>query len=204
MIGGSYMAKLASQEYRLIPVVDLEPHPENPHRGDVDVIGDSIDENGFYGAVLVQRSRMRIIAGEHRWQGAQARGLAEVPCVLLDVDDERAKKILLADNRTAALGYEDPDALAALLASLDDDLAGTGYSDDDLADLTRLAVVPDLDDVVEMLGEPTRQDGWVPVRFRAPRPVNAAWSEAVSGREPAQVLAELLGVEWQWDGEEAA
>ncbi|MEU7857839.1 ParB/RepB/Spo0J family partition protein [Nonomuraea sp. NPDC049141] len=98
------MAKLASQEYRLVPVADLEPHPENPHRGDVEVISESIAENGFYGAVLVQRSRMRIIAGEHRWRGAQTRGLAEVPCVLLDVDDEQTKKILLADSRTAALG----------------------------------------------------------------------------------------------------
>lgn len=44
--------------------------------------------------------------------------------------------------------------------------------------------MPDLDEVVGMLGEPTRQDGWVPVKFRTPRPVNAAWSEAVSGREP--------------------
>ncbi|MDF5756634.1 ParB N-terminal domain-containing protein [Spongiactinospora sp. TRM90649] len=192
------MAHLASQTYRLVAVAELEPHPNNPHRGDVEVIGESIDENGFFGAVLVQRSRMRIIAGEHRWRGAMARGLAEVPCVLIDVDDERARRILLADNRTAALGYEDPEALAALLASLDD-LAGTGYSDGDLADVTRLVAVPDLDEVVEMLGEPTTRDGWVAVRLTAPRPVNAAWKEATSGREPAQVLAELLGVEWQWD-----
>lgn len=179
------MARLASQEYHLVPVADLEPHPENPHRGDVEVIGDSIDENGFYGAVLVRRSGMRIIVGEHRWRGAKAKGLAEMPCVLPDVDDERAKKILLADNVTAALGYKDPDALVALLATMDDQLAGTSYTDADLADLTRLAVVPDLDDVVGMLREPTRQDDWVPVKFGVPRPVNAAWSEAVSGRDPA-------------------
>ncbi|MEQ4724198.1 ParB N-terminal domain-containing protein [Nonomuraea sp. B19D2] len=51
----------------------------NPHRGDVEIIGGSIDENGFYGAVLVQRSRVWITAGEHRWCGALARGLAAVP-----------------------------------------------------------------------------------------------------------------------------
>ncbi|MEV0615653.1 ParB/RepB/Spo0J family partition protein [Nonomuraea sp. NPDC050404] len=192
------MTQLAMQEYRLIPVANLEPHPDNPRRGDVDVIGESMDENGFYGAVLVHGSRMRTIAGEHLWRGAQDRGLAEEPCALLDVDDERAKKILLADNRTAALGYEDPDALAALLMSL----ADTGYTD--LTDVTRLTAAPDLDEVVGMLGEPTKRDSWVAVRLTVPRPVNAAWNDAVSDWEPAQMLAELLGVEWQWDGEEAA
>ncbi|WP_158558116.1 ParB/RepB/Spo0J family partition protein [Spongiactinospora gelatinilytica] len=198
------MAHIASQEYRLVPVADLEPHPDNPHRGDVEVISESIEANGFFGAVLVQRTRMRIIAGEHRWRGAVERGLAEVPCVLIDVDDEQAKRILRADNRTAALGYEDPEALAALLASLDEDLAGTGYTEADLTDVTRLVSAPDLDEVVEMLGEPTKRDGWVALRLTVPRPVNAAWSDLVSGREPAQVLAELLGVEWQWDDEAAA
>jgi hypothetical protein len=118
----------------MVPVGELEPHPDNPHRGDVDVIAESIAKNGFYGTVLVQSSRMRIIAGEHRWRGARANGLEQVPALVIDVDDAAATRIMLADNRTAEYGAYDDQVLAELLRGLDD-LDGTGWSNDDLNDL---------------------------------------------------------------------
>ncbi|MEU1880857.1 ParB/RepB/Spo0J family partition protein [Streptosporangium sp. NPDC020072] len=134
MIVGGAMPSVIAQTYRMVPVTDLEPHPENPHRGDVDVIAASIARNGFYGTVLVQQSRMRIIAGEHRWRGAKKHGLVEVPALIVDVDDDAATRIMLADNRTAEYGAYDDQALAELLRGLDD-LDGTGWSDDDLNNL---------------------------------------------------------------------
>lgn len=128
------MPAIVSQTYRMVPVADLEPHPDNPHQGDVDVIAKSIEKNGFYGTILVQKSRMRIIAGEHRWRGAKAKGLGQVPALILDVDDAAALRILLADNRTAEIGGYDDQALAELLRSLDD-LDGTGWTEQDLDDL---------------------------------------------------------------------
>ncbi|MFD8529432.1 ParB/RepB/Spo0J family partition protein [Streptosporangium canum] len=128
------MSVLIHQVYRLVAVGDLEPHPDNPHRGDVDVIAESIAKNGFYGTVMVQQSRMRIIAGEHRWRGAKAQGLEQVPALVIDVDDDTATRIMLADNRTAEFGAYDDQVLADLLRGLDD-LDGTGWSDDDLNDL---------------------------------------------------------------------
>lgn len=128
------MPAIVPQTYRMIPVTDLEPHPDNPHQGDVDVIAESIAKNGFYGTVLVQQSRMRIIAGEHRWRGAKANGLDEVPGLIIDVDDDTATRIMLADNRTAEFGGYDDQVLSELLRGLDD-LDGTGWSDDDLNDL---------------------------------------------------------------------
>lgn len=194
------MAQLAKQTYQLVKVGDLEPHPENPHRGDVDSIAESIEENNFYGVVIVQQSRMRIIAGEHRWLGAQRRGLEEIPAVIVDVDDETAKRMLIGDNRTAALGYDDQELLAEVLASLAD-LAGTGYTPDDLGDLTRLTAPPDLDDFAEAMGPAAEDDGWVTIKIKVPRPVNAAWNNA-AGETPAITLATMLGVDWQW-GDEA-
>ncbi|WP_433426323.1 ParB/RepB/Spo0J family partition protein (plasmid) [Microtetraspora malaysiensis] len=129
------MPALVPQTYRMVQLDELEPHPDNPHKGDVDMIAESISRNGFYGVVLVQKSRMRIIAGEHRWRGARAKGLAEVPALVIDVDDEAATRIMLADNRTAEHGDGyDEQVLAELLQGLPD-LDGTGWSDDDLADL---------------------------------------------------------------------
>ncbi|WP_431928561.1 ParB/RepB/Spo0J family partition protein [Nonomuraea jabiensis] len=128
------MAQIAPQEYRMVAVGDLEPHPDNPHRGDVDVIVQSIKKHGFYGSVVAQKSRMRIVAGEHRWRGARKAGLKHVPTVIIDVDDETAQRIMLADNRLAEYGEYDDAKLAELLQGLPD-LDGTGWRDEDLADL---------------------------------------------------------------------
>ncbi|MBF8194518.1 ParB N-terminal domain-containing protein [Nonomuraea sp. K274] len=128
------MAEIAAQEYRIVRVDELEPHPDNPHQGDVDLIAESIRRHGFYGSVIVQKSQSRIIAGEHRWLGARKAKLKHVPAVVLDVDDETALRILLADNRMAEHGSYDDAKLAELLSGLPD-LDGTGWRDEDLADL---------------------------------------------------------------------
>ncbi|MFC7582450.1 ParB/RepB/Spo0J family partition protein [Nonomuraea antimicrobica] len=128
------MAEIATQEYRMVRIDDLEPHPDNPHQGDVDRIAGSIKRFGFYGSVVVQSSRMRIIAGEHRWRGATKAGLKKIPAVVLDVDDDTALRILLADNRLGEFGGYDDTKLVELLQGLPD-IDGTGWRDEDLADL---------------------------------------------------------------------
>ena len=50
------------------------------------------------------------------------------------MDDDRAARIVIADNRTAELGHTDSQALTELLSELDG-LEGTGYTDSDLEDL---------------------------------------------------------------------
>lgn len=76
-------------------------HPANANRGDVDSIGESIDANGFYGAVMAQEGTGHIIAGEHRLRAALARGATHVPVLWQDVDDDTALAILANDNATA-------------------------------------------------------------------------------------------------------
>jgi len=130
------------QTYRAkFPAADLTPHPDNPRRGDVSTIADSIDALGFYGAVLVQASTKRIIAGEHRWLAAQENEQKNLPVLLLDVDDDTAMRIMLADNRTSDRSTYDDQVLVDVLSSLGD-LSGTGYSDRDLAALLSSTVPP--------------------------------------------------------------
>jgi ParB-like chromosome segregation protein Spo0J len=120
-----------AQSYESVKLSALSLHPDNPRQGDVGVIHESIKENGFYGALIVQKSSMRILAGNHRVQAAKAAGMTEVPAIVLDVDDATAQRILLVDNRSNDLASYDEAALAGLLLSMDD-LAGTGYTLDDL------------------------------------------------------------------------
>ena len=124
---------IVSQEYEMVPVDALEPHPQNVNRGDVEAIIESIRHNRFYGAVTAQKSSSRILAGKHRWLAARECGLQVIPTIWADVDDAEALRIMLADNRTTRLGMDDPAALADLLQSLPD-LAGTGFDGDALQD----------------------------------------------------------------------
>ena len=66
--------------------------------------------------------------------------MSELPVAYLDVDDDRAERILLADNRSNDLASYDDHALADLLQTLtatDHGLLGTGYDGDDLDQLLR-------------------------------------------------------------------
>ena len=90
----------------------LACHPDNPRRGDVDSIRESISANGFYGALVVQRSTGHILAGNHRFMAAQAEGLEKFPVIYVDVDDDEAKYILVVDNRSSDKAENDHEILA--------------------------------------------------------------------------------------------
>ena len=119
------------------PIGELVPHPANPNQGDVGAIHESIETNGWYGAVIAQHSTRYILAGHHRIIAAQHSDMQSVPVILLDCDDATALRILLGDNRIAALAATNSEHLAETLTQLaaTGDLAGTGYDTADLDEL---------------------------------------------------------------------
>lgn len=128
------MSNVLNTSYESVSIDSIKPHPLNPRRGKVDVIKTSIKVNGFYGAIIVQKSTGYILAGNHRWLGAKAEGLTDVPVIFVDVDDMSATKILITDNRTSDLGTYDNEQLSELLGGLLDqgELDGTGYDATDI------------------------------------------------------------------------
>lgn len=119
----------------------MSQHPQNPNNGDVDAIAESILAHGFINPVLVQRSTGHILAGNHRYAAMLALEQTKIPAVIIDVDDDEALRILIADNRTSELAIRDGHALQAILDQLnksDIALVGTGYDDDSLAELKRI------------------------------------------------------------------
>jgi site-specific DNA-methyltransferase (adenine-specific) len=78
---------------------------------------------------------MIVLAGNHTMQALAAEGHQQARCEIITCDDATARRINLADNRTAELGTYDEDSLASLLAQLEGDLDGTGWTDADIADL---------------------------------------------------------------------
>lgn len=114
----------------MVPIDSIRQHPDNYNNGDVDAIIESITVNGFMSPLIVQKSTGYIVAGNHRWQALHAMGATEVPAVMADLSDDRAKRYLLADNRTAKLAVTDDAAMFALLRELsesEDGLIGTGF-----------------------------------------------------------------------------
>lgn len=130
-------------EVTTVSVSDLTLHPDNPRQGDVTSIVESINTNGWYGTIVAQRSTGFVLAGNHRLKAAQQIGISEVPVYWVDVDDKAARRILLADNRTAELATYDDEQLVELLTSVleDDDLVGTGWTEDDI-ELLASAIEP--------------------------------------------------------------
>jgi len=116
---------------------DLKEYPNNARRGDVSVLVESLKINGQYRPIVVQKSTKFVLAGNHLLRAAKILGWDQVDAVVVDVDDQKALKIVLADNRTADLGDYNTDLLATLLADLED-FEGTGYS---LADIEELEAV---------------------------------------------------------------
>lgn len=153
---------LLAQSFETVSIDAITAHPANPRRGDLDAITDSITAHGFFGACVVQRSSGHILIGNHRWLAARAAGETSVPVLYVDVDDEVARRIMVADNRTAELASWDMAALHAVLSELsgtEDGLGGIGFTEDDLAALTAELDEPErspdvLDATDVLLGDP--------------------------------------------------
>jgi hypothetical protein len=118
-----------------VSAAKLTLHPENPRRADIARLAESLREHGQYKPLVVQRSTGYVLAGNHTLLAARELGWDDIAVVYLDIDDLRARKILLMDNRVTDNASYDNDALLELLASLDNDFTGTGYSPEDLDDL---------------------------------------------------------------------
>lgn len=115
----------------LVEINKLKPYDKNPRKGNIKAIADSLTVNKQYRPIVVQKKTKKILAGNHTWQAAKALGWSKISVVFVDVNDEEAKRIVLADNRTTDLAGYDDKILAELLKSLDSP-EGTGYSETDM------------------------------------------------------------------------
>lgn len=135
-----------------VTIDDLSPYPDNPREGDIGAIAVSLEQNGQFRPIVVNRRDMTILAGNHTWKAAKYLGWSDIAVTFVDVDDQQARKIVLADNRHNDLASYNDDTLAQLLQDIVtsegvEGLLGTGYDGDDLdtliSDITRNEELPD-------------------------------------------------------------
>lgn len=122
----------SEKSFEWVDVDKLKHHPDNPRRGNIEAIRESIRAHGVTRPIVVSRKTSHVLAGNHTLKAAKAEGLARIPVVFLDgLTRVQERKILLADNRTSDLGDYDNEALAQLLQEVKDEagLLGTAYDE---------------------------------------------------------------------------
>lgn len=126
--------KILEQVIRKAKVSTLKEHPRNPRKGDESRIAESIDANGFFGTIIVQKSTGYVLAGNHRLRVLRNGDIDEIDIAEIDVDDEAALRILIVDNKTSDNGTYDSSELVAILEELNASagIVGTGYHQTDL------------------------------------------------------------------------
>jgi ParB family chromosome partitioning protein len=101
-----------------LPIRNIQPNPFQPRQdvtsADIVTLADSIREHGILQPITVRPhgGGYQIIAGERRWQAAQAAGLAEVPVVVRDATDQQMIEWALIEN----IQREDLNAIDRALA----------------------------------------------------------------------------------------
>jgi len=90
---------------RQIPLEQIEPNPEQPRLAfDETTLAElaaSIREHGVLQPVLVRPRgphHYQLIAGERRWRASRAAGVATIPAMVDDIDDETAMEIAIIEN----------------------------------------------------------------------------------------------------------
>lgn len=103
----------------LIRVSNIEPRADQPRRTfDEEALAElaqSIAENGILQPIAVRPAEngfYEIIAGERRWRAAKKAALAEIPAIVLNIDDRKAAELALIEN----VQREDLSALEEAMA----------------------------------------------------------------------------------------
>jgi ParB-like chromosome segregation protein Spo0J len=121
-------------EINQVALDKLKTYRNNPRKGNTALIADSLATYGQYKPITVNKRTGEILAGNHTYQAAKSLGWKDIAVTYVDVDDDRAARIVAIDNRASDSGTYDNELLLELLETIGD-LSNTGYTSDDIDDL---------------------------------------------------------------------
>lgn len=156
-------ALVANTTVELAPS-ELRLYQRNPRKGNVGAVAASLKAHGQYRPIVANIGthtgrRLEVLAGNHTLKAFRTLAQRDpgdpawsrIQVFLVDVDDDQARRIVLADNKTSEGGGYDNDALAGILTELQDSdsgLGAVGFTADDLDALSGFdeGGLPPLDD----------------------------------------------------------
>jgi ParB family chromosome partitioning protein len=119
---------------KYLPIGEIEPNPHQPRHsvGDLRELKASIENKGVLEPILVlpiEKGKYRIISGERRYRAALEAGLAEIPCIELDVPENEVVEIALIENlhRKDLTPFEEAEGFQSLISRF-------GYTHQKIAD----------------------------------------------------------------------
>jgi ParB family transcriptional regulator, chromosome partitioning protein len=90
---------------KVIPVDRIESNPEQPRlafdESTLEELAASIREHGVLQPILVRpvdENRFQLIAGERRWRASKIAGMATIPALVEEIDDDTALEISIIEN----------------------------------------------------------------------------------------------------------
>jgi ParB family chromosome partitioning protein len=90
---------------RNVPIDRIEANPENPRlvfeESALEELAASIREHGVLQPVLLRPrgpNQYQLVAGERRWRAARLAGLAAIPALIEELDDDAALEIAIIEN----------------------------------------------------------------------------------------------------------
>lgn len=164
-----------------IDINKVIPYWQNPRDNEktVERLCISIKEYGFNVPLVVNKD-MVIITGHARLKAAKKLGLKTVPCNIVDLTDEQAKKYRIADNKIQELTDWKEEELFKELREIGDkmELVNMGFSLDDIDE-----IVGSMEQTIEQIEPPTLE----PVT--ASNPVVTGSTEPVAAMPMATIEA---------------
>jgi ParB-like chromosome segregation protein Spo0J len=116
-------AKIAAQLKPLAVQLDsLNPDPKNPRlhtARNLEAIAGSLKKFGQVKPIIVQKKGMIVRAGNGTVDAARSLGWTELAAVIVDMTDEKAQQLAVADNRTAELADWNHENLVELMTGWD-------------------------------------------------------------------------------------
>lgn len=125
-----------------VPLAQIHPSPTNPRKtfapGPLAELADSIKAKGVISPITVRllqdepdEGDHELVVGERRWRAAKLAGLAEIPCIVRDLDDQEVLELQLIENaqRADVHPLEEADGYERLISE-------HGYDVDRIADKT--------------------------------------------------------------------
>ena len=153
---------------------ELRLYQRNPRKGNVGAVAASLKAHGQYRPIVVNIGThtgrpYEVLAGNHTLKAFRSLAQREpdeprwsaISAHFIDVDDDQARRIVLADNKTRENGSYDADPLSSLLGDLNDSIDGFGGTGFDFADLDALShpPAPEVDDDADDIDPPPDPGG---------------------------------------------
>ncbi|AYD81996.1 ParB-like partition protein [Mycobacterium phage Saguaro] len=179
----------------------------NPRKGDVSAIMASLRRHNQYKPITANIGTHtgrahEVLAGNHTLLAFRELAEAEpddprwrkIVVFWVDVDEDMAERIVVADNQTSQLGGFDTEQLVALIEKFGEDTEGLGFTDTDIKSLMELHEgPPDLDDLAEEHGDPQPNDAFDGIKLKVDPVVAQRWNDwRASFDSDTAALAELL------------